>query len=198
MTLPATDNFNRSNGALGANWSGGPGNDLTIVSSAVTAGSPWTTNTMYWSADTPDAAQYAQAKIAVVGSSQAVLCRANATDWVGLVAQSSQWDIEWYNGGSWTVIGSAYATGASNGDIGKITANGSTFTGYINGTERISGSNGSAPASGGGGIFVYVDDGSVDDFEVGNLTVAGDPEGSLVGGKLLRGGLLMHGVLVRG
>lgn len=26
----------------------------------------------------------------------------------------------------------------------------------------------------------------------------GDPEGSLIGGKLLRGGLLTHGVLVRG
>jgi len=30
-----------------------------------------------------------------------------------------------------------------------------------------------------------------------DYTAAGDPEGSLVGGKLLRGGLLLHGVLGR-
>jgi hypothetical protein len=42
--------------------------------------------------------------------------------------------------------------------------------------------------------LVINDDGGA----IGPVAAAGDPEGSLIGGKLLRGGLLTHGVLVRG
>lgn len=177
MALPATDNFNRADGALGANWTGSVGGDLTIVSNEVRGATDGADNSMYWSADTPDNAQYAQCKIAVTGTGhyKGPLVRASATDWVVLDAMGGLgWEIEWYNGGSWTVIGSTWSTSPANGDIGRLEANGSAFTAKVNGTTRITGSNASAPSSGRGGLYQYgAGSGRLDDFEVGNLSGGG-------------------------
>jgi hypothetical protein len=175
MALPATDNFNRAGPAPGANWTGSVGDDLVISASTVVTGTSAGTNaSMYWSADTPNAAQYAQVTLSSFGAGQfkGPCVRANATDWVMGDANSSiNYQIEWYNGGAFTVIASWASTAATN-DIVKITANGSAFELFVNGTSRASGSNGSAPASGNGGIYHYGTVGSVDDFEVGNLAAA--------------------------
>jgi hypothetical protein len=174
MALPATDNFNRADGALGANWAGSVGADPTIKSNVAIGPSGGGDASMYWSADAPNAAQYAQVKHTAAASYAGVFCRGSATDWVFLDAmEGSGWDIEWYHGGAWTVIGSAYSTAPAASDVAKITADGSAFKAYINGTERISGSNASAPATGYGGIYIYSDDDKLDDFEVGNLAAAG-------------------------
>lgn len=173
MALPATDDFNRANGAPGANWTGSVGGDLTIDSNTIRGAGVGTDNSMYWSADLPDAAQYAQCKIvtAAVGLFRGPTIRSSGTDWVVLDAdQATRWLIEWYNGGAFTAIGSAYGTAPAANDLGKITADGSAFKGYVNDIERISGTNGSAPSTGYGGIYSYGHTGSVDDFEVGNLT----------------------------
>lgn len=168
MALPATDNFNRADGGLGANWTGSVGADLQIVSNEV-VGTVGSDCSMYWSADAPDAAQYAQVTITNTVQYRGPLVRTSATDWVALDAgAATDWKIEWYNSGDWTQIGSTYATAPADNDVAKITADGTAFKGYINGTERISGSNASAPASGYGGIYIYYN-GTADNFEVGNL-----------------------------
>lgn len=174
MALPATDNFNRADGALGANWAGSVDNDLTIVSNAVRGVSAGANSTMMWNADTPDAAQYAQCKLAATGAGQYAgpTVRTSATDFIMLDALGgSSYQIEWYNGGGYTVIGSAYGTSPATNDILKITADGTTYKGYVNGVERISGTNTSAPSTGKGGLYVYGSSASsiLDDFEVGNL-----------------------------
>jgi hypothetical protein len=53
-----------------------------------------------------------------------------------------------------------------------------------------------------GGVFFNLS--TTREYQVGGLyvneedaAVGGDPEGSLIGGKLIRGGLLLHGVLGR-
>jgi len=175
MALPATDDFNRANGPLGSNWTGSVGGDLAITSNYV-SGAAGQDSSMYWSADAPDADHYAQCKLLNqgIGIFRGPLCRVSATDWVALDAvEQSRWDIEWYNGGSWTVIGSSYNVAPATNDIAKITTEGTTFKAFINGTERISGSNGSAPSSGYGGLYIYSNSSSLDDFEVGNLGAGG-------------------------
>ena len=183
MALPAYDNFNRANGAPGANWSGSVGGDLTITSQQIGGASSFVDNSMYWSADTPDNDQYAQLKMVNpdVGEFTGPFVRGSATDWVFLDGYGTGYDIEWYNSNSWTVIGSLYGTAPANGDISRIEAEGTEFRGYVNGgVAKITGSNGSAPASGRGGIYIYDSDppGRADDFEVGNLAAA-DPAPSV-------------------
>jgi len=172
MALPATDTFTRDDGALGANWTGSVGSDLQIISNTVT-GQSSSDASMYWSADAPDAAQYAQV-VFVSGTADycGPVARASATDYVVLglaISAPTQLEIQWYNGGSWTVIGTAYEVAPTAGRTYRIEANGTTFTGYENGTSRTSGSNGDAPATGGGGLYVYSNGIRLDDFEVGNL-----------------------------
>jgi len=176
MTLPAQDNFNRADGALGSNWTGSVGADLMIDGQRVTGASA-SYCAQYWSAGSPNEGQYAQCNFATAssGSYAAVFVRGNASDFVMLLsdANGGSWSVCWYNDDAWTQIGSTYATGPADGDIGKITASGSNFEGFINGTSRITGSNGSAPSTGSGGLFMntqYSD--WLDDFEVGNLSTA--------------------------
>src|SRR3990167_11406404 len=169
-----TDNFNRGTG-IGANWTGSVGGDLAIQASTVCTGATGAAdNSMYWNANTPADAQYAQA-VLVIALGQpdwaGVCVRASATDWVFLDAaeNDSAWRVEWYNGGSWTQIGSTYSTIPANGDLARMEADGSAFEGFVNGVSRISGSNGSAPASGFTGAYVFGNAQGLDDFEGGDL-----------------------------
>jgi len=176
MALPATDDFNRTAGALGANWTGSVGSDLAIGAGGqanmcigtASAGD----NSMYWSADAPAAGQYAQAVVSLVGGWMGPFVRGSSTDWVmGDAAYgdaTKNYKIEWYNSGSYTTIGSAYNTTPANGDTIYMEASSSTFTLKLNGTQRCTGSNGSAPSTGYGGIYIYGLTG-MDNFEVGNL-----------------------------
>lgn len=172
MALPATDNFNRAGPGLGANWTGSADDDLVISASTVVIGTTAGTNaSMYWNADLPNEGQYAQATISSFGAGQykGPLVRASATDWViGDANSTTDWRIEWYNGGAFTLIAS-WATSPATSDVVKITASGSAFELFVNSTSRASGSNGSAPATGYGGLYHYGTSGSIDDFEVGNL-----------------------------
>jgi hypothetical protein len=170
MALPATDDFNRA-APLGSNWTAGfIGTVPTIVSNEL-AGPSTGEYSAYWNADTPDADHYAQMEYSTNDASndRGVCARMNGSDGVCWHAVFTGWTIRWYNGGSWTAIGSEYGTTPSANDIGKLEANGTTFTAYVNGTERATGSNGSAPSGGGGGVYIYQNVEKMDDFEVGNL-----------------------------
>jgi len=199
MALPATDNFNRANGAPGSNWAGSVGNDLTISSNEVTGATASVNCSMYWSADNPNAAQYGQAKISQTGAGEFAgpTVRSSATDWVcGDANGGTNWQIEWYNAGAFTVIAS-WATAPANGDIAKITASGSAFELFVNATSRASGSNGSAPSTGNGGIYIFGNSASsrVDDFEVGNGAwdgYANIEAGASTNGTSLSGGAALN------
>lgn len=79
------------------------------------------------------------------------------------------------------------------------------FTDYANGDFSLK-SGGSCVGAGvddpGSGLYSTDIAGNArSDWDIGAfeyVAAGGDPEGSLIGGKLIRGGLLMHGVLVRG
>jgi hypothetical protein len=172
MTLPASDDFGRADGALGANWGGSVGGDLTISTNRVT-GTAATDNSMMWVADTPGAAHSVQASIA---SSVAIVsgpvARHSATDGVVFTAYvAGNYKIMWYNAGVYTQIGATYAVAPVVGDVLKITAKGASFEAFVNGVSRISGSNASAPSVGTGGLYVYGTGGYLDNFELNNLLV---------------------------
>ena len=79
---------------------------------------------------------------------------------------------------------------------------------YQNGVERLTTADNELTSAGSGGvgvgsIFISTNDmginiPSFDNFIITEVTGGGDPEGSLTGGKLIRGGLLRHGVLIGG
>lgn len=108
--------------------------------------------------------------------------------------------------GTWGTIGSS--ANVANGSVCKLDVSGTTATFYDDGVSVGTGTitataTGKAGlACGGGAVLVDTNDDAngtteIDDFSVTDLAAGGDPEGSLLGGKLLRGGLLLHGVLGR-
>jgi len=111
--------------------------------------------------------------------------------------------------GTWTPLGVAFSKPA-NGSVCKLEIIGSTLKFYDDGVEIATATDsditaaGKAGIAGGGGaeLLVTTDDlraHVIDTLSVNDLgTPGGDPEGSLLGGKLIFGGLLQHGVLVRG
>lgn len=173
MALPAYDNFNRSTG-IGANWTGSIGGDLAIASDTKAKGvTSSADNSMYWSADAPNADQYAQSVLLSAAGWSGPFVHGGATDWVMLDAAwqdaTKNVKLEWYNSGSFTTIGSAYNVTPAVNDVLKVTVVSGTFKGYLNTVERCSGTNASAPTTGYGGLYIYGDALYLDDFEVGNL-----------------------------
>lgn len=189
MALPATDPFTRGNGPLGPNWTTCVfANDPQIESNTATGSGGADDAAAYWNADTPDNDQYAQVVIADAENYCGPAIRMDADDFVYLEAAKpdNKWVISWYDGGDWTQIGSDYSTSPQDSDVAKITVESTTFKGYVNTVERISGSEAGAPASGYGGINQFGNDHNLDDFEVGNMAAAaGQP-------TMLRGTTVAH------
>jgi len=174
-TIVATDNFNRANGALGANWSNTFDTPPQIVSNAVQNVNA-ADNTAFWSANSFSNNQYSQITVTQwgTGSYSGVIIRANASDYVigQYVNHLGGYGIFWLNGGAYTQIGSTYVASKSDGDVLVLEAEGTTFRLFINGIERVSGVNASAPASGSAGIIASDDTATaiIDDWEGGNIT----------------------------
>lgn len=171
--LPATDNFD--DGSLGTNWSTITCFTWPLLVYATVVGGSHTGdnfNGSYWNADQPNDNQYIQLKLTNVSQCIGPTGRTSTTDCVIFTNQpTTYWEVMWYNGGAFTSLGT-WTTNPANNDVAKLTINGTNCKGYVNGTERISGSNAGIPSSGYGGIWTYDNGGRADDFEVGNLETA--------------------------
>lgn len=102
-----------------------------------------------------------------------------------------------------TQLGAAISASRSNGDGLGLECISSTHTLYAhNGSSWSSlGNRTDSTYTSSGNIGCYMgdevgEDVSVTAFGGGTVVAGGDPEGSLLGGKLIRGGLLKYGVLV--
>lgn len=202
MALPATDNFNRADGPIGGgNWARYALGVPAIISSTicVTEG-VGSDSCAAWTADTPNADQYAQVKLITLNTSTqraaGLLLRGGATGigaslngYVGLArgpfGASTTLVIWKFVSGGQSQLTSTTTTVAAN-DILKFTATGTsttTLTLYINGAQALQTTDSSSPlTSGFGGIYIFTDagvqsDAAIDDFEVGNVTAAGGPAG---------------------
>ena len=80
----------------------------------------------------------------------------------------------------------------------KVQAQGTTIKGFIDGSEVASVTDSDISAVGKVGIFGRGTEPRITSLTSEDFAGGGDPEGSLTDGKLIRGGLLRHGVLIGG
>ncbi|MDX3245844.1 hypothetical protein [Streptomyces sp. ME18-1-4] len=143
-----TDDFNRADGAPGANWVlvSGP---WTIISQQLSSGTVGGTVIIRAATAMATNDNSAQVTITATGAvSHGVFCRANSTFTQGYLWRNdgTTWTLFSNVGGSFTSIGS-FAGAAVAGDVAKVQAVGSTIKGLVNGIERVSVTN-SAVATG--------------------------------------------------
>lgn len=181
-SVVATDNFNRADGALGANWSEAAtaytDNQPVIASNEAKSGGEGSyDNASYWSADSFANNQYSKATISVLPSSgtslMGVIVRASASDFCFCQYKrdsgSNKSRLYWFNAGAYTAIAFQNTTTFASGDTIELEVEGTTYTMFKNGVSILSGANGSAPATGSAGITLYDLDERLDDWEGGDL-----------------------------
>ena len=144
----ASDNFNRANGPLGANWTDISDGGLAISSNAVIGKAAALTGDM-WTANTFTSDQYSQVQVTSTQLSGGM--------WVGPAVraqasgQTAYVGIYYWNSGSpvlelfkrisggWTQIGSTYSSGAlAAGTVLEVAAVGSKVSFLLNGSTVIS------------------------------------------------------------
>jgi hypothetical protein len=133
-----TDDFNRANGAPGANWVDGTGL-WTIVSNQLSSGAVGGTIVIRAATAMSTNDNSAQVTIAATGAvSQGVWCRGNTGFTQGYLWRNdgTSWVLFSNVGGSFTSIGS-FAGAAVAGDVAKVQAVGSTIKGFVNGVARV-------------------------------------------------------------
>lgn len=185
----ATDNFNRSDGDIGSNYT-----VITTYSPVVSgnachhSANGGDDEIAYWSANTFDNNQYSLGKIASVSSQSYTkfLVRYQPSGGARVMVEkryeNTDFRIWWYNGSSWTQLGSTYSGGWSANDVIAIEAEGNDVRVYQNDNLRISATNASIPQSGYPGFgFADQANDSIDDWEGGDL-VSGTAVKDIIGG----------------
>lgn len=173
----ATDNFNRSNGDIGGNYT------LTTADSPVVnsnrcehSAGDGDDEQAYWSADTFANNQYSLGKVTSVSSQSYTkfIVRYQPSGGAMVMVEkryeNTDFRIWWYNGSSWSQLGSTYSGGWSANDIIAIEVEGNDIRVYQNDNLRISATNASIPQNGYPGFgFADQADDSIDDWEGGNI-----------------------------
>src|SRR4029077_6883809 len=179
--LRFTDNFNRADGGMGANWvtDTSLNHPLAIVSNTCQGSTAATHNIATYNASgVLPANQYAQCKVAVIGG------------YVGTVLRSDtagNFYVCYYPpslGNSCTIyrfdagIASFVASGSTSitptvGDVIYFEAVGNALTFKINGVTVCTGTDGTYTGAGYAGIDIFDTGFAVDDFEVGAIGGAG-------------------------
>lgn len=185
MALPATDNFNRANGGLGANWSTPTGGSaLAITSNAVYRGSV-AYCMQYWNADAFANDHYSECTIStsayqVMGP--AVRMQSGSSDCYFLFASV---------GGTTVAIGymlnkaynstlASFNVGFANGALLRLQAVGSTLTAFVDG-NNVGNVTDTNLASGYPGLHNASGVGSLDNWQ------ADDVASATYSGRLIRG-----------
>lgn len=177
-TIVATDDFNRANGAVGSNWTAALNESISLIASNVLQGDASTGNTSYWSADTFDNDQWAEADatLGTVYSEVHVDVRSSGSGrymFAWTTDASGTYDIIYYNGSTFTSIATA-KTGVGTTGTRKLRVEvvGTTITGYVDGVEQVTATN-SGLTSGSPGLGQYRDNntgGTLDNFSAGDWT----------------------------
>lgn len=179
-----TDDFNRTNGGLGANWTAQTDAQVTgtlaIISNAVEP--PVSTDAhSYWSADTFASDHYAQVKYVSqsdAGSNGGPTVRAqSATNRHYEADYSSGFSASamlYYDGTNWNFLGGLPTV--SGGETIKFEVTGTTLTPSVNGTPST-GATDASLSGGGPGIHCFSQSGNftVDDWLGGPITAASNP-----------------------
>lgn len=163
-----TDNFNRADGAIGANWTNLQ-NSIDIVSNTAQGGSTGN-NSAYRSAETFSADHFSQATIVLFGNSNAVAVRMQSGPTFYIFNNDgSSTDAKMYKcvAGSFTQIGADY-TGLSIGigTVLKLSVSGTTLTPSVDGTPLATRTD-SDISGGAPGMYIFSNDHSLDNWSGG-------------------------------
>lgn len=192
MSVLATDNFNRADGGLGANWATQTGNGAPqIGSNKARTNAVGTDSVARYSAISWPNDQYAKQKTITLGASHGngpcTRCASAANTYYG-----SYVDGAYGAGASFTTFKciagthSNLATGTklvATGDVIELRAVGTAISGYINSVLQLGPTTDSAISAGDAGILVFVDSGTTadseaDDWEGGDFGAGGAAVGS--------------------
>jgi hypothetical protein len=190
-----TDDFNRANGTLNTgNWTVRAGQWDITSNQADSSGSA--ANVADYTGTAPaGAAVEVQITLSTVSDGGPACRIVDGSNYFFLDFQTGSGSIQKVVAGGFTTIRSGLG-GAANGDIAKLTISASDeMQAYKNGSTVGTAVTDSTHASGGWGFFNWAASGLYDDWSGSDVGGATDPEGLLIGGKLLGRGLL-GGVLV--
>lgn len=180
--MAVTDNFNRADGGLGANWTTAGGfSALTIVSNTCKGSFGSQHNvSVYTGAGTAPADQYAQFKVTnPAGFIGPVLRHDGGTAFYTCYYNAGTATIYKWSGGSANQIGSGSTITPAVNDVVYLEAVGTALTMKVNGATVCTATDSSITAAGYVGIDLYDNVAAVDDFEGG--AVAADVSVSLTG-----------------
>lgn len=174
-SVSGSDNFNRSNGPLGSNWSNATDGALSISNQAILGASTGTTSGDVRTAETYSADQYAQIDIGSV----------SGEDWVGPAVRASSDGQNLYLGlydynngspyiqifrrqtGSWTTVSGPYSCGTlAPGTQLKLEVVGDALALLVNGVEKVAATD-TTITSGAPGIMAFGTP-TADNFQAGN------------------------------
>lgn len=181
-----TDNFNRANGGLGANWTTRTDTNnvgsLVISGNKVVANATFQDSVAHWSADTFANDQYAQGVWGTVIANPSSACvdvrisGSGTLKYYEFAASTGGFanGLAYYDGTTWNTL--TLTGGIANGDTMRISAVGTALTVTINGGATFTSATDANIASGFPGIHIY-DEGataSVDDWLGGPIAAAAD------------------------
>jgi hypothetical protein len=180
-----TDDFNRADGPLGANWTKplASQNNLVIVNNEVGVDVEDSHNYAFWSADSFGENQYSQVKLVNIGDWNGVIVRAKADVdefYLGICRGGNGYDIYVRTPSGYADLAHGFTETWSPGDIIRLEASGSgpvDLTLLRNDTPVLTYTDSTYNITGGSpGIGIYSPSGSnlrVDDWEGGDLGTLG-------------------------
>lgn len=179
MALPASDNFNRTDGTLGANWTSIQGT-LNVVSNACKSSSG--DSASYWAADSFNANHWSECKITTSSDGgPAVRCTASGCYYLGGGSGANAvW--KWTSPGTWLKLADLNFIFTAT-DVIRAEATGSsptTIKVYKNGVQQGSDvTDSSSPfTTGSAGLYISGTTTVLDDFQADNVaTIALQQEG---------------------
>lgn len=176
MSTLFTDNFNRADGGLGADWTS-LGTAGTIVSNQFAG--PSASGLDYYDNGTPGAACWAQVTASTrvaAANYQGVALRLNTSvfDWYQVLWDTGNAYIQVVVAGVGTLLGSAIAAPA-NGDVVRLEVHGSTISVYYNNALIATRTDTTISAAGRAAIPALGTSGRLDDFSTGTLPTLSSP-----------------------
>ena len=180
-----TDDFNRADGPLGANWTKPPASEhnLVIVNNEVGVDVENSHNYAFWSADSFSEDQYSQVTMVNIGNWNGVIVRAKADVdefYLGIVTGDHTYNIYVRTASGYTSLAAGFTEIWSPGDIIRLEASGSgpaNLTLLKNGIPVLTYTDSTYNITGGSpGIGIYSPSGSnlrVDNWEGGDLGMLG-------------------------
>lgn len=193
MTVLATDDFNRANGALGANWTNLV-NSFVILSNAAKPNAYGDDAVSIYSAATWPNDQYAQVNVLGIGNTAldigpgVCLRAANANNFYRITCGTTHCDVAKVVSGSYSTI-TDLGAGFLPGDTLYAEIQGTTIKVFRNGVQFGTNVTDSSLSSGSAGLM-YSSNASgvtVDNFEGGDFAAAGGPAPAMPSQRMLRG-----------